>query len=110
MKKQGHPPYQEILFIDSSTGFRFICGSTLQPKETEVFEGKEYPVYRVPVSSASHPFFTGSKQFIDSEGRLDKFVKRYAKKAEKKEESEEGAKEDKAAKKTVKKTAKKKTS
>lgn len=86
MKKQGHPPYQDVLFIDSSTGYKFVCGSTLQPKEKEVFEGKEYPVYKLPVSSASHPFFTGSKQFIDSEGRVDKFVKRYAKKAEKKVE------------------------
>ncbi|MBI2810030.1 MAG: type B 50S ribosomal protein L31 [Candidatus Melainabacteria bacterium] len=106
MKKQGHPPYQEILFVDSSTGYRFVCGSTLQPKEKEMFEGKEYPVYRVPVSSASHPFFTGSKQFIDSEGRVDKFVKRYAKKAEKKEEKVE----EKAAKKTVEKKAAKKKS
>jgi large subunit ribosomal protein L31 len=110
MKKQGHPPYQEVLFIDSSTGFRFICGTTLQPKEKEVFEGKEYPVYRVPVSSASHPFFTGSKQFIDSEGRVDKFVKKYAKKAEKKEELVSSAKEEKSAKKTVEKKSKKKPS
>jgi large subunit ribosomal protein L31 len=107
MKKEGHPPYQEVLFVDSATGFRFVCGSTLQPKEREVFEGKEYPVYKVPVSSASHPFFTGSKQFIDSEGRVDKFVKRYAKKAEKKEE---GVKEEKAPKKTIEKKAKKKPS
>jgi large subunit ribosomal protein L31 len=85
MKKEGHPLYQEILFIDSSTGYKFICGSTLQPKEKETYEGKEYPVYRVPVSSASHPFFTGSKQLIDSEGRVDKFNKRYsAKRAENK--------------------------
>ena len=110
MKKEGHPPYQEVLFVDSSTGFRFICGSTLQPKEKEMFEGKEYPVYKVPVSSASHPFFTGGKHFIDSEGRVDKFVKRYAKKAEKKEEKEEGSKEEKALKKTVLKKTKKKTS
>lgn len=82
MKKQGHPQYQEVLFVDSSTNFKFVCGSTLQPKEKEVFEGKEYPVYKVPVSSASHPFFTGSKQLVDSEGRVDKFKKRYTKKAE----------------------------
>jgi large subunit ribosomal protein L31 len=82
MKKQGHPAYQDVLFVDSSTGFKFVCGSTLQPKEKEMFEGKEYPVYKVPVSSASHPFFTKSKQFIDSEGRVDKFVKRYSKKPE----------------------------
>ena len=88
MKKKGHPPYQEILFVDSATGYRFVCGSTLQPKERETFEGKDYPVYRLPISSASHPFFTGSKQFVDSEGRVDKFVKRYAKKEEKKKEEE----------------------
>jgi len=106
MKKQGHPPYQEVLFVDSATGFRFVCGSTLQPKEKEVFEGKEYPVYRVPVSSASHPFFTGSKQFIDSEGRVDKFMKRYAKKPEQKEE--EPKKDEKALKKTAEKKPRKK--
>ncbi|MCX6988547.1 MAG: type B 50S ribosomal protein L31 [Chlamydiia bacterium] len=82
MKKQGHPNYQDVLFVDSSTGFKLICGSTLQPKDREVFEGKEYPVCKVAVSSASHPFFTKSKQFIDSEGRVDKFIKRYSKKAE----------------------------
>lgn len=82
MKEQGHPPYQEVLFVDSSTGFKFVCGSTLQPKEKEIFEGKEYPVFRVATSSASHPFFTKSKSLIDSEGRVDKFKKRYAKKPE----------------------------
>jgi large subunit ribosomal protein L31 len=108
MKKEGHPPYQDILFVDSSTGFRFVCGSTLRPKEREEFEGKEYPVYKVSVSSASHPFFTGSSQFVDSEGRVDKFVKRYAKKAEQHKEEQEDAKEE-AAKKAVGKKAKKKS-
>ena len=82
MKKDGHPPYQDILFVDTATGTKFVCGSTLQPKEKETFEGKEYPVYRVPISSASHPFFTRSQQFVDSEGRVDKFRKRYARKVE----------------------------
>jgi len=90
-KLQGiHPPYQDILFVDTSTGTRFICGSTLQPKETEEYEGKEYPVYYVTVSSASHPFFTGSKQFIDAEGRVDKFLKRYARKQEEGKQQKEG--------------------
>ncbi len=106
MKDQGHPPYQEVLFVDSSTGFRFVCGSTLRPKEKEMFEGKEYPVYKVAVSSSSHPFFTGSTQFIDSEGRVDKFVKRYAKKPEQPKKEE-----DKSSKKPVfKKKADKKPS
>lgn len=102
MKKEGHPPYQEVLFVDTATGTKFICGSTLQPKEKETFEGKEYPVYRVPISSASHPFFTGSQQFVDTEGRVDKFKKRYGRPAPavKKEESEEeeDKKETKVAK------------
>jgi len=78
MKKNKHPSYKKVLFVDSSTGHQFVCGSTLETDETEVFEGKEYPVCRVSVSSASHPFFTGSKQFVDAEGRVDKFRKRYA--------------------------------
>lgn len=89
MKKDKHPKYQEVLFVDSSTGSKFVCGTTLQPKETEVHEGKEYPVYRVPVSSASHPFFTGSQQFVDSEGRVDKFMKRYGKRVVKKASEKE---------------------
>lgn len=110
MKKEGHPPYQDILFVDSSTGFKFVCGSTLQPKETEMYEGKEYPIYKVSVSSSSHPFFTGSSQFVDSEGRVDKFVKRYAKVAEKKDEEEKKRKEEEEKKSAAKKSRKKATS
>lgn len=82
MKEKTHPPYQKVLFIDSSTGVKSLIGSTLQPKEKEMFEGKEYPVSRVPISSSSHPFFTKSNQFVDSEGRVDKFAKKYQRKAE----------------------------
>lgn len=110
MKKDIHPPYQDVLFIDSSTGYKFVCGSTLQPEQTEMFEGKKYPVYYVSVSSSSHPFFTGSKQFIDTEGRVDKFLKRYAKKQQ--SVSNEGSQEKKEEKEgksaPAKKSAKKK--
>ncbi len=104
MKKDTHPPYQDILFVDTSTGTKFVCGSTLQPQEREVFEGKEYPVYRVTVSSASHPFFTGSKQFVDSEGRVDKFMKRYARKQN--ESQQQKDKENPADEKKLKKKKK----
>ena len=67
MKKDTPPPYQDVLFIDSSNGTKFIIGSTFQSKEKEVFEGTEYPVCRLAVSSASHPFFTKTKKFIDFE-------------------------------------------
>lgn len=106
MKKKGHPPYQKVLFLDTATGYKFVCGSTLQPKEKEMFEGKEYPVYRVPISSKSHPFFTGNQQFVDAEGRVDKFKKRYTNKkleADKQVEKEKLKNEEiKADKKTKK--------
>ncbi|HRW58724.1 MAG TPA: type B 50S ribosomal protein L31 [Chlamydiales bacterium] len=97
MKQDTHPAYQEVLFEDSSTGTRFVCGSTLKPKETAMHEGKEYPIYRVPVSSASHPFFTGSTKFIDTEGRVEKFRNKYKRKgsANSSEKSENESKESK---------------
>lgn len=77
MKKNTHPKYQKVLFIDSATGHKFICGSTLQPASKEMFEGKEYPVCYLPTSSSSHPYFTGSNQLVDAEGRVEKFKNRY---------------------------------
>ena len=105
MKKKTHPPYQEVLFVDSSTNVKYVIGSTLQPKEKEDFEGKEYPLCRVPISSSSHPFFTKSKQFIYSEGRVDKFTKKYQRKTEevkKVQDKQEEAKKAKAVKKKAK--------
>lgn len=89
MKKEIHPKYQDVLFIDSTTNYKFVCGSTLQPKERDVFEGKEYPAYRLSTSSASHPFFTGSKGLVDAEGRVDKFKKRYIGAQQKNKENQE---------------------
>lgn len=89
MKKDIHPEYQDVLFVDSSNGTKFLIGSTLKTKETEKFEGKEYPVYRIAVSSASHPFYTKAKQFIDTEGRVDKFLKKYERKKEQEQEKRE---------------------
>jgi large subunit ribosomal protein L31 len=103
MKDQGHPAYQEVLFVDSSTGFKFVCGSTLQPKDREMFEGKEYPVMRLPTSSASHPFWTRSNQFIDSEGRVDKFMKKYKKPGAKPPVLEEESEPEESPKKRKKK-------
>lgn len=102
MKDKKHPPYQEVLFEDSATGSKFIIGSTLQPKEKTMHEGKEYPLCRVAVSSASHPFFTKATQFMDTEGRVDKFTKKYQRKtAEVKvsQEKQEEAKKEKVKKK-----------
>ena len=105
MKKKTHPAYQEVLFVDSATGSSYLIGSTLQVKEKEKFEGKEYPVCKVPISSSSHPFFTKSKQFIDSEGRVDKFTKKYQRKTEEVKLSQD--KQDEANKAKTKVTKKK---
>lgn len=83
MKENKHPKYQQVLFVDSATGSKFVCGSTLQPKEKATFEGKEYPVCHVAVSSASHPYYKGGSQFVDTQGRVDRFLKKYAAPAKK---------------------------
>ena len=114
MKENLHPKYQEVLFVDSSTGHKFVTGSTLQTELVETFNGKKYPTIHVPISSSSHPFFVGGKGIVDTEGRVDKFTKRYAaaqQKAQEKEAAQEAAKEavlaEKAAgKKKVKSKAK----
>ncbi len=81
MKKEIHPNYNEVVFWDTSSDFKFLTRSTLHSKETVKWtDGKDYPVIKVEVSSASHPFFTGKKMFVDAAGRLEKFKKKYAKK------------------------------
>jgi len=42
-------------------------------------DGNSYPVIKVEVSSASHPFYTGKKLFVDTAGRVEKFNRRYKK-------------------------------
>lgn len=102
MKKKIHPEYRKILFVDSSTGFKFVCGSTLKTDKTEVFEGVEYPVCHVSTSSASHPLFTGSNKLVDAEGRVDKFRKRYAVKNAEMKQKEEVVVEKKPVKRSSK--------
>ncbi|MCU0397195.1 MAG: type B 50S ribosomal protein L31 [Cyclobacteriaceae bacterium] len=82
MKKDIHPDYQEVVFHDTSSDYKFITRSTIKSKETIKWEdGKEYPLIKVEVSSASHPFFTGKKLFVDTAGRVEKFQKKYQKKS-----------------------------
>ena len=81
MKKGIHPEYREVVFHDMTSDFKFITRSTMNSEETVTMEdGKVYPVVKVEVSSASHPFYTGKNIFVDTAGRVEKFQKRYAKK------------------------------
>ncbi len=81
MKKDLHPQMQDVVFKDVSCDFAFLSQSTLNSKEKIKWEdGKEYPLIKVEISSASHPFFTGKQRVLDTEGRIDRFKKKYGKK------------------------------
>lgn len=79
MKKDIHPNYQPVIFRDVSTDFAFLSRSTMTSKDTEVWsDGNEYQVIRLDISSASHPFYTGNQKIMDTEGRIEKFNKKYS--------------------------------
>ena len=81
MKKDIHPKYKEVVFLDTSSDFKFMTRSTMTSSETIKWEdGKEYPLVKIEVSSASHPFYTGKKLFVDTAGRVEKFNRKYKKK------------------------------
>lgn len=81
MKKDIHPEYPDVVFHDTSANVMFVTKSCCDTKgETIEFEGATYPCYKLDISSASHPFYTGKKMFVDTAGRVDKFNQRYAKK------------------------------
>ncbi len=80
MKKDIHPEYRDVVFLDTTSDHKFLTKSTMDSKDTIKWEdGKEYPLIKVEVSSASHPFYTGKKIFLDTAGRVEKFNKRYKK-------------------------------
>ncbi len=81
MKADIHPNYRDVVFYDTSSEFKFMTKSTIETSETITWEdGKDYPVYKIEVSSESHPFYTGKKMMLDTAGRVEKFNKRYASK------------------------------
>ncbi|MEP0713621.1 MULTISPECIES: type B 50S ribosomal protein L31 [Algoriphagus] len=81
MKADIHPNYRDVVFYDTSSEFKFLTKSTIETSETITWEdGNEYPLFKVEVSSQSHPFYTGKKMMLDTAGRVEKFNRRYAKK------------------------------
>lgn len=80
MKKDIHPDYRPVVFKDNASDFAFLTRSTVKTKETIEWEdGNTYPLSMVEISSASHPFYTGNLKLVDTEGRVEKFRKKYAK-------------------------------
>ena len=80
MKPDIHPTYREVVFQDSSEGTLFLTRSTMKTSDTITLDdGNEYPLAKVEISSASHPFFTGTMKIVDTAGRVERFERRYGK-------------------------------
>ena len=80
MKKDIHPEYRPVVFQDVSADFAILTKSTAKASHGKIKweDGKEYPLIKVDISSASHPFFTGKQKFVDTAGRVEKFQKKFA--------------------------------
>jgi large subunit ribosomal protein L31 len=83
MRKDIHPDsYRFVVFKDISNDVSFLTRSCAPSKETVQWEdGNEYPLVKMEITSASHPFFTGKMKFVDTAGRIEKFQKKYARKS-----------------------------
>ena len=80
MKQGIHPKLKTVVFKDMSADYQFIGTTTMDSKDKIKWtDGKEYPLIKVEISSASHPFYTGKQRIMDTEGRIDRFKKRYGK-------------------------------
>ena len=106
MKKDLHPQeYRPVVYQDTNSGFTYLTKSTAKTDETIKWEdGKEYPLFKVHISSASHPFYTGEEKIVDVEGRVDRFKARQAAATASKDRLANKA--NKAIKKSAKKAAK----
>lgn len=77
MKKDLHPSnYRPVVFQDLNDGTTFLTRSVVATDEKITLDGVEYPLVKVHISSATHPFFTGQEKLVDIEGRVDKFKAR----------------------------------
>ena len=78
MKADIHPKYQPVVFQDVTSDFSFLTKSTMTSKEKIKWEdGQEYPLIKVEISSASHPFYTGKHKIVDTAGRVEKFRQKF---------------------------------
>jgi len=80
MKKDIHPEnHRQVIFEDVSSGTRFLVHSAVETEENDKWtDGKEYPLFKIEISSASHPFYTGQAKTMDTTGRIEKFRARAA--------------------------------
>ena len=97
MKPEIHPAYRDVVFLDTQNGTSFITRSTINTRETTDVEGVEYPLAKVEISAASHPFYTGTMTIIDTAGRVERFEKRYGRRKQKAGAAEEASAEEASA-------------
>lgn len=108
MKKDIHPTnYRPVVFQDLNNNETFLTRSTVATEETIKLDGVEYPLVKIHISSASHPFFTGQEKMIDIEGRVDKFKARQEAAKTRAEAQKKAAAKKSAGKKAAKDTAQK---
>ncbi|MFI6724216.1 type B 50S ribosomal protein L31 [Streptomyces sp. R-74717] len=82
MKSRIHPVSRPVVFRDRAAGVAFLTRSTADADERVTWEdGRSYPVIDVETSSASHPFYTGTKRVLDVAGRIEQFNRRYGSQA-----------------------------
>ena len=80
MKPEIHPEYHDVIFEDVSANppFRVKTRSTRTSNETIQWEdGNTYPLIKVEISSATHPFFTGKMMLVDTAGMVERYRRRY---------------------------------
>lgn len=77
MKEGIHPKYHPVVFVDASTGDEIATRSTITSNEKRAINGVEHYVVSMDITSFSHPFFTGKQKLVDTEGRIDRFRKKY---------------------------------
>ncbi|MGI9595303.1 MAG: type B 50S ribosomal protein L31 [Acidimicrobiales bacterium] len=95
MKSDIHPNYRPVVFMDQGAEFSFITKSTIETSETIEWEdGNTYPLAKVDISSASHPFFTGTMKIVDTAGRVERFERRYGGRRKGKAEAAEATTEE----------------
>jgi large subunit ribosomal protein L31 len=77
MKKDIHPDYHPVVYVDAGADFEFVGRSTMTSEEVRQIDGVDHYVIRLEISSASHPFYTGKQHFVDTAGRIEKFRQRF---------------------------------
>jgi large subunit ribosomal protein L31 len=75
MKSETHPEYNLVIFKDGE--HEIVTRSTMTGKKTRDVDGVEHQVVPIEISAFSHPFYTGKQKLVDTEGRVDRFMKRY---------------------------------